>query len=231
MRIDLLRAMLATLEESGVDVQYNMSIESVATEHEQISAKFENGTTVTGDILLGCDGIHSAIRTKFIQPDRTPEYTGVAVTYGFLDSSDLAQPLPIKTTTLFSGRLGSMLLSHIDTAKSRLYVSAVLGVDDVGSRQGWTAKGSDQDALQKDLMKRFSNESLPLLGDILRKIESIVLYPVYRLSDNGNWTSGRMLLLGDAAHAVSVKWNRHHVLNYVLIGCRCRLKGRAWAWH
>jgi salicylate hydroxylase len=202
MRCDLLKAMLTTLEELGVAVQYGMEIESVVEEHGKITATFESGQSVEGDILLGCDGVHSVVRTKFIQPDRIPEYTGVANVYGLLDATNLHDMVAIDATTLFFGRFGSLLLSYTNAEKSRLYIAAVLSAADVGSREGWTVKGEDQGTLKQDLLRRFSGPTLPALNNIIERAKTVTLYPVYRLSENGKWTSGRILLLGDAAHAV-----------------------------
>ncbi|KAH7067469.1 hypothetical protein BKA63DRAFT_536919 [Paraphoma chrysanthemicola] len=202
MRDDLLQAMLQTLKELGVNVQYGMKLQSVTEGNESISAIFGNGTTVKGDILLGCDGIHSVLRTKFIDPQRMPEFTGVAGAYGLLDVGDLREMIPIESTSLYTGRLGSLLLSYTDAAKTRLYVAAVMGTEDVGSREGWVVKGQDQDAMKQDLLRRFGGPTLPFLEKLLDCTDYLALYPIFKLSDNGRWTSGRMLLLGDAAHAM-----------------------------
>jgi 2-polyprenyl-6-methoxyphenol hydroxylase-like FAD-dependent oxidoreductase len=207
MREDLLQSMLQTLKEVGVDVQYGMKVQSVTEANESISAVFEDGTTVKGDILLGCDGIHSAIRTTFIDPYRIPEYTGVACAYGLLDASDLREIISIESTSLYTGGFGSLLLSYTNAAKTRLYISAVMGTEDVGSREGWAVKGQDQEAMKQDFLRRFSGPTLPFLEKLLSRTDSLVLYPVFKLSDNGPWTSGRILLLGDAAHAVSPSYN------------------------
>ncbi|KAH8728543.1 hypothetical protein GQ44DRAFT_702446 [Phaeosphaeriaceae sp. PMI808] len=207
MRDDLLQAMLQTLKELGVDVQYGMKIQSVTEANESISAVFEDGTTVKGDILLGCDGIHSVIRTKFIDPQRMPEYTGVAGAYGLLNVGDLRETIPIESTSLYTGRLGSLLLSYTDATKTRLYVAAVMGTEDVGSREGWVVKGQDQEAMKQDLLRRFGGPTLPFLEKLLGRTDYLALYPVFKLSDNGRWISGRMLLIGDAAHAVSSSYN------------------------
>jgi salicylate hydroxylase len=207
MRDDLLQAMLQTLKELGVDVQYGMKLQSVAEADESVSAVFDDGTTTKGDILLGCDGIHSVVRTKFIDPRRMPEFTGVAGAYGLLDVGDLREMIPIESTSLYTGRLGSLLLSYTDAAKTRLYVAAVMGTEDVGSREGWVVKGQDQEAMKQDLLRRFGEPTLPFLKKLLDRTDYLALYPIFKLSDNGRWTSGRMLLLGDAAHAVSSSYN------------------------
>lgn len=202
MRYELLNAMLETLKEIGVQVQYGKSIDLVVEEQGRMTATFTDGTQVEGDILLGCDGIHSAVRTKFVHPERKPEYTGVATAYGFVDVADLRDRITIDPTTMFSGRFGSLLMSYVDADQSRLFFGAVMGTKDVGSREGWTVKGKDQDTLKQDLLKRFDNPVLPFIGEALSRADAITLYPVYRLSENGVWTSGRILVLGDAAHAV-----------------------------
>ncbi|KAF2182983.1 FAD/NAD(P)-binding domain-containing protein [Zopfia rhizophila CBS 207.26] len=202
MRYELLEALLETLKEAGVEVQYGKTIQSTSEEHKRITANFDDGTTIEGDILLGCDGIHSAIRTKFIQPDRKPIYSGIAVAYGFLNVGDLRDTLQVDSTSLFSGRFGSLLMSYTDAAKSRLYLSAVMETKDPGSREGWAVKGNDQEPLKKDLLRRFSGGTLSTFDQVVAKLDSLLLYPVYRLSASGIWSSGRMMLLGDAAHAM-----------------------------
>jgi salicylate hydroxylase len=203
MRRQLLQAMLATLEELGVVVQYDKKIDTVKQDQHTITATFANGTEVQGDMLLGCDGIHSAVRSKFVQPSRRPEYTGIASAYGIIDAGVLSGPLPFDSSALYFSRFGSLLLSYTDPAKSQLYVAAVMRAQDVGGREGWIARGQEQALLKSDLKKRFSVPMLPFISEAMEQLEQITLYPVYRLPENGVWSSGRMLLLGDAAHAVS----------------------------
>lgn len=203
MRYQLLEAMLETLEEFGVKIHYGMKIKSASETGGTISATFEDGTTVDGDILLGCDGIHSAVRMKFVQPERKPEYTGIANAYGFIDATGLQHPLPIDTSSLYSGRFGSLLFTYTEPTKSHVYFAAVMRAEDVGSREGWSVKGQDQKALKDDLLRRFSTPTLPFMEAVLQRAEDFTLYPVYKLPPNGDWTFGRILLLGDAAHAVS----------------------------
>lgn len=113
LRDTSLHAMLETLKEAGVHVQYGMKIASVAEGEDSIKAVFEDGTAVEGDMLLGCDGIHSAVRNKFVEPSRLPEYTGVASAYGLLDAdADLRKAVSFDASSLYTGPLGAPLHIH-----------------------------------------------------------------------------------------------------------------------
>ncbi|CAG8739520.1 2655_t:CDS:2, partial [Acaulospora colombiana] len=47
-----------------------------------VTAHFENGQTLTADLLIGCDGIHSVTRTYVLGDDSSPRFTGASVILG-----------------------------------------------------------------------------------------------------------------------------------------------------
>ena len=204
LRSDLLQVLLEALEEEGVKVQYGKRIESTKQLADRIEATFEDGTKVDGDILLGCDGIHSSVRMKFVQADRKPLYSGIAVAYGLLDATGISEHLQFDETAAHAGRYGTFLTSYCNADKSRLYVAAVMETKDVGSREGWAVKGKDQEVVKDEIVRRFSGSSMPYLEDMIKKVESFILYPVYKLTPGGRWSAENIMLLGDAAHAVNI---------------------------
>src|SRR5258706_734813 len=50
---------------------------SFKEEQDQVTVKFENGTSVQGDCLIGCDGIHSAVRKQLFPEEGPPAYQGI----------------------------------------------------------------------------------------------------------------------------------------------------------
>lgn len=68
---------------------------------------FNDSFEVSAKLILGCDGIHSAAR-RFVDLDRTPVYSGIAVAYAFTKVRE-SLVLPWKNTSFISGRRGGLL--------------------------------------------------------------------------------------------------------------------------
>ena len=174
-----------------------------------------DGETIEGDILVGADGIHSVARSLYVEPDRVPVYSGKAAascsvpcqTPGEAPITMADGTLAIRDTTLFQGRAGSLMTTFAEEARRELYLSAVLGINDVpngtAAREGWAARGDDKIAVRKDVLSRFRRCNVGGVVEMLESVDEWTLYPVYALTPNGRWSKGRVMIIGDAAHAVS----------------------------
>ena len=73
------QALKAAQERVGADrIQAGHRLIGLEEKGERIVAKFENGASAEGDLLIGADGIHSAVR-KFFYPNQTPHYSGTCM--------------------------------------------------------------------------------------------------------------------------------------------------------
>ncbi|KAF1816517.1 FAD/NAD(P)-binding domain-containing protein [Eremomyces bilateralis CBS 781.70] len=205
MRSTLVDVMRKKFLEEGGRVRWGMELESIEQPGEEgssIRAVFSGGEEVFGDLVVGCDGIHSAVRMKFVDPDRKPVYSGIATAYGFSDASCLKSEIPFESTGMFQGRRGSLLTSYCTRDRGRMYAAAVMETDDVVSKEGWKLASEDQEAVRNRVQSLFRDGSVPCIGEVIEQVESFFLYPVYKLPAGGKWVSGRILLMGDAAHAM-----------------------------
>jgi salicylate hydroxylase len=56
------------------------------TEHEEeVTLKFEDGGHIKSGMLLGCDGLHSATRRLWVEPERKTRFTGRVLAMGWAE--------------------------------------------------------------------------------------------------------------------------------------------------
>ncbi len=224
-RHDLVSSLMETVQmpeiAERVTVRFGVHVTGIreeagpSGEDGKVILSLDNGETVEGDILIGCDGLHSAARTLYVDPTRQETYSGKAVAYGFI-KLDKAGDARIKRSdgkpavtdsTLISGRYGSILTSFCEPGRGELHVAAVMQLQDEhgDSKDGWKARGDDKVRVKQDIVARFREGKLEGLPEVIEKVEDWSFFPVYQLPPKGRWFKGRVIIIGDAAHAVSVR--------------------------
>ena len=58
------RAKLRNWLAHKIDVQWNMSAASIEDDASGVTLHFADGTSAMGDVLVGCDGVHSTGKAK-----------------------------------------------------------------------------------------------------------------------------------------------------------------------
>ncbi|CVL08413.1 related to salicylate hydroxylase [Fusarium mangiferae] len=170
----------------------------------------ESQESISCDILLGCDGIHSFVRTTVVDCERKKTYSGRAIAYGYVNcdspgninmtTSD-GKPI-LLDSTMIQGQHGSFFMTYFEPSREKVYALALMPMaENQDSREGWKALGEDKLTLKRDIVARFKEGSIEGLETIINESDWY-FYPVYMLPPEGRWSKGRVLLLGDAAHAM-----------------------------
>lgn len=202
-RGDALKSVLAAVEKHpNITLTCGKRTTKIEETSSSVTLTFEDGTTATGDILIGCDGIHSVARLQHVEPSRKAMYSGVSNAFGFAPLRDNLD-IHFECTAINFARRGMLLTSWHEPTRKSVYVGALMQVPDIGSRDGWKAAGADQVKIKSDIMERFATDAvLPAIAPLVEDAQDFFLWPVFTLSKGGIWATERTMLLGDAAHAM-----------------------------
>ncbi|KAF2645433.1 FAD/NAD(P)-binding domain-containing protein [Massarina eburnea CBS 473.64] len=207
-RGDSLKGVLAAIEKQpNIKLVCGKKTIEITEDQNSVTITFEDGGSATADVLIGCDGIHSVTRLKHVEPSRKANYSGICNAFGFSPrrrdaSTETYEPVHFSTSGMNFGRRGILLTSFHDTAKESVYVGALMQVPEIESRDGWKAAGRDAEKTRKDMLERYSGAANPVIEHLIQDAEQLFLWPVFTLSKGGKWCTDRVMLIGDAAHAM-----------------------------
>jgi FAD-dependent urate hydroxylase len=84
-RADLYAALRAEAEAKGIEIVYGHRLTTATSGAHGVTAGFEGGRTVSGDLLVGADGLNSRTRTVLDPSSPAPHFLGLLDTGGFTD--------------------------------------------------------------------------------------------------------------------------------------------------
>ena len=202
LRVELVEAMLEVVRgREDVEVKSGRKVVRVEEGAEMVRVFCEDGSEVAGDVLVGCDGIHSVVRGSLVEKQRRVVYTGIAAVFGFADLTE-AQKVDWVDSALCSSRRGSLMCSYYEQSRTNMFLAAIMEMKEVESREGWVAKRKQQEEIKRSVKEKYRGSAIKCLDDLVERSEAWTLYPVYMLGPGGTWCTKRTMLLGDAAHAM-----------------------------
>ena len=174
------------------NVQLNAKLVAIEQNAEQVTAIFEDGQRVTGDVLIGADGTHSTVRQYVLGHPTDRRYVGYVNWNGLVPiSEDLA---PKDSWAIYVGE--HKRASMMPVGGDRFYFFF-----DVPLPKGTVSQPEQH---QTELMNFFKGWATPIQTLIQRldplrtnRVEIHDVDPLERL------VKGRVVLLGDAAHSTA----------------------------
>jgi salicylate hydroxylase len=157
---------------------------------DTVSVSFANGATASADVVVACDGIHSELR-RFVVPPSRPVFSG-SVAYRGLVRRELLPAWPHGRWEMWVGKGRHFLAFPVRAGALINYVGFVPADDEM--KESWSAAG-DPDVLRGE----FAGWD-PRIGMLLQRVETTLRWGLYDRDPLPVWTSGRLTLLGDAAH-------------------------------
>lgn len=190
-RADLLSALETEVGDEVVRLGHGL--EACTTNDSSATLTFADGSTEHANIVVGADGIHSAVRRSLFGPE-SPEFTGTVAYRAVVPTERVAHLPNIDCFTKFWGKdRYTQIVTFPLTRGKETFVFATEGREN-WSEESWTTPGRIEDL--REAYADFHEDARALLA----ACEEVLISALYVRDPLDEWGSGRATLLGDAAH-------------------------------
>jgi salicylate hydroxylase len=188
-RPDLIEMLAAALD--GVQVHFGVPVTGARASEPGPALELADGTAVGADVVVGADGIHSAVRTSRFGPE--PARFSGWLAYRALVPRHAVPHLPLELTV----RLGPdrHLVSYFVGRDQRYYNLVCVVPEAAWDVESWMEPGSADDLRAQ--FERWAPGVAALLDHV---VEPVYKWALHDREPLETWSDGLVTLLGDACH-------------------------------
>lgn len=189
-RGDLLQALEQQLPAEVIHLDHG--VESVDSQSTPPLIRFERDRTTTADLLVGGDGIHSAVRRSLFGADQ-PEFTGLVSYRAVVPRSSVDVPNLDAFTKWWGPSPDIQVVVFPLTRGEEVFIFATT------PQQGWTEESWTMPGDVEELRAVYQDFH-PEVQALLGAVESVTKSALYVREPMSSWHRGAAVVLGDAAH-------------------------------
>jgi 2-polyprenyl-6-methoxyphenol hydroxylase-like FAD-dependent oxidoreductase len=177
----------AELAASGTEVRLGVEVIAVERQNEGVVVVAADGSEERGELLVGADGLRSVVRRAIA--DVPLHYAGYTAWRG-------ASPVPVESGRLTESWGVGERFGLVDIGRGRTYWFATKNAPE--------GAPDEPQGRKAEIVRRFSGWHGPIAEVAEATDEDAILRnDVYYLEPLPRWHAGRLVLVGDAAHATT----------------------------
>jgi salicylate hydroxylase len=174
-------------------IRLNKRVRGYVETEDSVTLHFEDGTSASGDLLVGSDGLKSAVRAQMLGA-APAVYTGDCAWRILVPIENLPKDLLPEVMSVFMGPGGHVVCYYLRSGSLLNFVGLV-ETDEV-SEESWTQK-FPWEKLKADYVGW--HPIIQTIIDCATKDECY-RWSLHRREPTMNWSTKRVTLLGDSAH-------------------------------
>jgi FAD-dependent urate hydroxylase len=196
-RADLYRVLHQEASNRGIRVEHGKRLVAAEDAGDGVRAVFADGSEAAGDVLIGCDGVHSTVRPIIDPATPSPAYAGLLTTGGYARGVRVDTE-PGSYEMIFGKRA---FFGYATAPDGEVWWFANVPRPDEPARGEAAAITGAQ--WRPRLLQRFADDAGPAIALIEATPQIMPMSPIHTIAHLPTWHHGRMIVIGDAAHAPS----------------------------
>ncbi len=190
LRTSLHTLLSQTALDAGVRVLLGTTVDVLEQDDSGVDVVFSDGERDRFDVVVGADGVRSRVRKLVFGAALQPRFTGQAC-WRFT----LPRPADLTSAQMFHGH--RKLAGLIPLSEDKMYL--LLLTEEPGNPR---LPDDQLDTLLRERLAEFGGP-IAAVRDCIPASDQIVYRPLESLMVDAPWSRGRIVLIGDAAHATT----------------------------
>jgi 6-hydroxynicotinate 3-monooxygenase len=190
-RHDLHAALLEKVQPGTIE--FDKRLTAVKSDGAAARLSFADGSFAEADLVIGADGVNSRVREAVAGPGK-PRFTG-AVAHRAIYPSALLGGLQVRNCTKWWGPSSHILIYYIEQTRQEIYL--------VTSAKGdWNSETPWEFCTREEVAGAFEGFH-PEVRQVIETAPQLTKWPILDINPIDKWSEGRLVLLGDACHAMT----------------------------
>lgn len=192
-RPDLLGSLVDGIRQgSGTTIHLGSKVVAMRDDGNGVEIELDTGKIVSGDVLVGADGVRSTIRDILWQTEK-PNFSGMVTWRGVIPMTTLPEHMQKMVGSTWTGPGGHVVNYPLRGGELMNFVGTIERQD--WQVESWSTAGS-ADECARDFAGWHDD-----VHSMIRAAPTLLKWALMEREPLQKWSKGRVTLLGDACHA------------------------------